>query len=51
MLWSTEAGMVRDDTIVEPDEATEQELLFVHSKQYLGELRVCMETETLVKFN
>ncbi|GFO45055.1 5-hydroxytryptamine receptor 1b, partial [Plakobranchus ocellatus] len=34
-----EAGMVRDDTVIEPMEAKEEELLVVHSKQYLGELR------------
>ena len=38
-----EARMVRDDTIVEPDEATEQELLLVHTKKYLGELRVSVK--------
>lgn len=37
-----DAGMVRDDTTVEPDEATEEELLLVHTKKYLSELRWSM---------
>ncbi|BFZ08736.1 hypothetical protein BsWGS_11774 [Bradybaena similaris] len=33
------AGMIRDETIVEPMEASEDELLFVHSKRYLNNLK------------
>ncbi|XP_070193621.1 histone deacetylase 11-like [Littorina saxatilis] len=37
-----EAGMVRDDTLVVPLEATEEDLLMVHTKRYLSSLRWSM---------
>lgn len=36
----SDAGMLRDDTIIEPFEANEEELLKVHSRRYLNSLRV-----------
>ncbi|GFS14137.1 histone deacetylase 11, partial [Elysia marginata] len=44
-----DAGMVRDDTIVEPEEATEQELLVVHTEQYLRELRWSMNVAAITE--
>lgn len=32
--------MVRDDTLVTPAEATEEDLLVVHTKRYLSSLKV-----------
>ncbi|KAK7499568.1 hypothetical protein BaRGS_00009220 [Batillaria attramentaria] len=34
-----DAGMVRDDTLVEPREAAEQDLLVVHTRRYLSSLK------------
>ena len=36
-----EAGMINDETIVRPLEATEDDLLVAHTKKYLDSLRVC----------
>ena len=52
MVWAAEAGMVRDDTLVVPVEATEEDLLVVHTKRYLSSLRVrwytpCLASNTL----
>ena len=35
-----EAGMLREDTIVEPMEASEEELCLVHTKSYIKSLKV-----------
>ncbi|KAJ8301577.1 hypothetical protein KUTeg_020564 [Tegillarca granosa] len=35
-----EAGMIRDDTIVTPLEASEDDLRFVHSKEYINSLKL-----------
>ncbi|ESP04563.1 hypothetical protein LOTGIDRAFT_237312 [Lottia gigantea] len=37
--YNVEAQMVRDDTIIKPLEATEEDLNFVHSKTYLNSLK------------
>ncbi|XP_005100022.1 histone deacetylase 11 isoform X2 [Aplysia californica] len=37
-----DAGMLRDDTIIEPMEASETELLLVHTKRYISSLRWSM---------
>ena len=41
LLYPTEAKLVDRDTIVEPREATSEDLLVVHTKTYLDSLRVC----------
>lgn len=34
------AGLITDETITEPNEATEEDLLVVHTKNYLKSLNV-----------
>ena len=39
--------MVRDDTIVQPLEATTEDLLVVHNKKYINGLKVSLHTVVL----
>lgn len=39
--------MIRDDTTVRPREATEADLLVVHTKSYINELRVSFTFKSL----
>ena len=41
-LWIVEAGLVDEHAVVRPREARNEDLLLVHSKSYLENLKVCM---------
>ena len=43
-----DSGMIRDDTIVRPQEASGSDLLVVHTKEYLANLRVILCTCILI---
>ena len=41
-LHLTEAGMVREDTTIQPREATTEDLMVVHPRSYIDSLRVSL---------
>lgn len=42
MSVNVEAGLVDEHTVVRPREARNEDLLLVHSKNYLENLKVCV---------